>query len=118
LEELLQYPDVSGLSTEQIKDTLKANLALRCQKRLELGAEEYDRQVKAHDERIVEKGKPSYNFKKYIPSKNALIRAVEELSKKGSAQYTIEEEYLVVKAVCLLALRKIKGYTNLKLLTA
>ena len=113
LEELLQYPDVTGLSTEQIKDALRANLALKSQKRLELGAEEYDRQVKAYDERIIDKGKPIYTCRHVPLTKNGLIRAVDELSKKGSAQYTIEEEYLVVKTVCLLALRKIKGYVTI-----
>ena len=110
LEELLQYPDITGLSTQQIIDVLKANCALRSQKREELGADEYDRQEKEYDERIIEKGKPSFIFRNVILSKNGLQRAVDELSKKGSAQYTIEEEYLVVRTVCLLALRKIKGY--------
>jgi hypothetical protein len=110
LEELLQYPDVHNLSTEQIKQVIATNLELRSQIRQELGDREYDRRVKAHNERIVEQGKPSYIFRNYQITKNGLIRAVDKLSKKGSAQYTIEEEYLVVKAVCLLALRKIKGY--------
>lgn len=110
LEELLQYPDTLGLSTEQIKHTLTANFALRDQIKQEIGEEEYDRRVKAHNERIIEQGKPSYILRNLQFTKNGLKRAVAELSKKGSAQYTIEEEYMVVKTVCLLALRKMEGY--------